>query len=44
VSHAILRDPEGAITSFDAPGADTATGQLLQHDNDAGMIPGVSNP
>jgi len=44
VTHAYLRDPNGAITSFDAPGAGTAAGQgsYFNMINDAGTIPGVS--
>ena len=44
VAHSFVRDPEGAITSFDGPGAGTTkgNGSVAQMINDAGTIPGVS--
>jgi hypothetical protein len=44
VTHSFVRDPEGAITRFDAPGAGTTSGSgsYANTINDAGTIPGGS--
>jgi hypothetical protein len=44
VIHCLVRDPEGAITTFDGPGAGTTpgNGSAAEMIDDAGTIPGVS--